>query len=324
MSELAFYASVCSDVGRSRGNNEDNFSLMGLTLPYESETGRFARRTDVAYEGVVAVFDGMGGQDRGEVASRAAAELTEVWSADLCTLDPAALTDFSRAANAKICAGMDEGSNMGSTLALAAIRDGLCTVANIGDSRVYLWRQGRLRRLSRDHTAAAQLIDMGVLDEDSARTDSRRHQLTQHLGIPEEEMVLQPEIVPPFTLEAGDRLLLCSDGVTDGLSDRDLATLLAQDTSCDKMAGGIVDSAMLAGSRDNITAVVVKIGRKRQRQEQNVGKAVLAQQRSAEKAHQARRAAAKEAEKNRKFFHAAWGIAAALAFVLGAVTALIV
>ena len=319
MSDLVFYAAVCSDVGNGRGNNEDHFSLLGQTLPPEDEHGRCEKRSAVVGRGVLAVFDGMGGQASGEVASRAAAELVGDYAEDLLSLDPQAVSDFTRAANEAVCRQAPGG---GATMALCAIEQGECLVANLGDSRVYLLRGRKLYRLSEDHTTTAQLVKMQLLTEEEAASDKRRHQLTQHLGVPAEEMQVQAHIPQGFTLELNDRLLLCSDGVTDALSDADLETLLAQETSCGKMAGGIVDSAMLAGSPDNATALVVKVGR---RKSAGGGQRRTAQTAPAARSPQAVQEAQESRDrKNKLFWGAVWALGGALALVWGAILALLV
>ncbi len=263
MSDLAFYAAVCSDVGNRRKNNEDNFSLLGQSLAPEECYGRKLLRSVVAEQGILGLFDGMGGESSGEVASQIAADTVRNCSRSLLSMEPQSIVETARQANQRICDRMAALKNhMGSTLSLLVFRDGACTGGNVGDSRIYILRGGSLMQLSRDHTAAQQMVDMGMLSPEAAQKDKRRNQLTQHLGIDETEMQLQPAIIPVFDLQVGDRLLLCSDGVTDALSDSDLTALLSQDTSCEKMAGGIVDSAMLAGSSDNVTALVVKVGRR--------------------------------------------------------------
>ena len=102
MANLSFYAAVCSDVGRVRKNNEDNFSLLGSVLPEEACYGRYLSRSDVVQEGVVAVFDGMGGINNGEVASMQAAQLVAMYRDSLLSLSPASMEDYAAAANAAI------------------------------------------------------------------------------------------------------------------------------------------------------------------------------------------------------------------------------
>jgi len=303
LNELVFYAAVCTDVGNSRQNNEDNFCLLGDFLTPEYYFGRRKLRSRVSGEGVIAVFDGMGGESNGELASLLASQCACEFQQALTDLTPEALDSFTAEANRRVCENMRrQGAAMGSTMALAAISGGRCIVGNVGDSRVYLMRGGKIAQLSQDHTVADQLVRMDMLTSEEAARDRRRHQLTQHLGIQEEDMQIQPHVVGPFELRLGDRLLICSDGVTDALSDYDLSALLSQETTCEKMSGGIVDSAMLAGSADNVTAIVAKVGMGRD---------------SSQKGGHVRK------KENQGLKRSIWAVSAMLALVLGAIAAIL-
>ena len=262
LNELVFYAAVCSDVGSLRKNNEDNFNLFGSSLHNNDYYGRYSpERSIVVDKGVVAVFDGMGGELYGEIASMIASKYIDIYRDALVSLSGDAFLEYFRAANDAICKKISEGkARMGSTAALVAINNGYCTIGNIGDSRIYLLSSGKLTQLSEDHTMAAQMVRANLMRAEDAKMNRRRHYLTQHLGMFSDETVIQPHLREKIALHPGDRLLLCSDGVTDALSDSDLLTLLSQETSCEKMVGGIVDSAINGGASDNVTALVIKVG----------------------------------------------------------------
>lgn len=162
-------------------------------------------------------------------------------------------------ANQKICGIMrEENLRMGSTMVLLSIRGEKCRVYNIGDSRAYLFRKGRAYRLTSDHTVAASLIACGVLTEEQAAMDIRRHQLTQNIGIFAEEMIIQPTAGPEINLKNGDALLLCSDGVTDALPDSCLAEIFSRNLPAEVLAKTAAVTAMNRGSSDNVTALVVR------------------------------------------------------------------
>jgi serine/threonine protein phosphatase PrpC len=144
---------------------------------------------------------------------------------------------------------------MGTTLtAVALANDGTYLVASIGDSRAYLLRAGTLHRLTRDHTLVQELVDRGALSED----DARHH--------PQRSVVLEaldggPRPLPAVRAvqgQAGDRLMLCSDGVTDHLPDDELAQLL-RIGDADRAVDQIVGAALDHGSRDNVTAVIADV-----------------------------------------------------------------
>ena len=256
MRQPGYLAAVCSDQGTVRSRNEDNFYLGGYCLDQNAALRRARVEQPLGECAAVAVFDGMGGERRGDEASRLAADCLADWAEHLAAGgDPG---EYVEAANADICAAARRaGGTMGSTLVLAVLGQTGCTVYNVGDSRAFLWREGTLRQLSRDHTVVAQLLSMGLITPEQARTDRRRHQLSQHLGIPPEEMRIQAS-AQSFALEPEDTLLLCSDGVTDGVEPEHLARLLASPLPPGELAEAIVDAALEGGSRDNITAMVVR------------------------------------------------------------------
>lgn len=226
-----------------------------------SEVGPRENNEDAAFASarLVAVADGVGGAAAGEVASRLA--INKLISLDKRRLeDPLdeELTAVLADANAVIefvISYDPQLSGMGTTLtAVALSNENEYVVANVGDSRTYLYRDGRLRRLTRDQSLVQMLIDHGALGE----TDARRH--------PQRSVVLQaldgvPRQLPPVQrLRAyrGDRLLLCSDGVTDYTSDHELARVLST-ADPDDAAREAIRLALDHGGRDNVTAIVADV-----------------------------------------------------------------
>lgn len=210
---------------------------------------------------VFVVADGMGGHRAGNVASRIAVE-------SLCEL--ADSTDFSLGAvdaviercHQRIVA-LDDGTGRapGSTL-VAAIHTEIegrryWLIVNIGDSRAYLWSNGRLEQLTHDHTVAQELADSGALDEHELSTHPERHVITRALGA-EDQAESAYSLVPVID---GSALLLCSDGVTNEVDDRKLEDLLRAGGSATTLARTIVDSAVWRGGRDNATALVIQVER---------------------------------------------------------------
>ena len=123
----------------------------------------------------------------------------------------------------------------------------------MGDSRAYLFRAGRLERLTRDHTYAQLLVDAGELSPDEANLSRYRHVLTNALGGSEEEVHVDMDLL---RLEDGDRLLLCSDGLTDGVDDDTIAAALGIAQPSADVAQKLLQCALDAGGRDNITVIV--------------------------------------------------------------------
>ena len=251
------HAFVLCHAGSVRSNNEDNYYLQHrirtcVEQKIDSADYAGAPRTFLA-----AVADGMGGAERGEAASLAAVR----------ALRPASFRHMRRAAQASVRAANDEicaqmralGARMGSTLTALYISGDRALCSNLGDSRIYLLRGGALTRLTRDHNRAQQLVELGVLTPEQAQRHPARHELTRHLGILPEEMALEPELGPEMRLEAGDRFLLCSDGLCDGVTEAQIAEALEGGGTPQRQAEALVERALAGGSRDNVTAMVVHI-----------------------------------------------------------------
>jgi protein phosphatase len=226
-----------TDVGRLRSENQDSM---------------------YAGDGLYLVADGMGGQPAGDVASKLAiAELSTL--AERQPITAAELEAGVRRANDRLLAdGRQDPQRygMGTTLAgLAALEGDRWAVLNVGDSRVYRYADGRLEQLTVDHSAVQQLVDAGLLDARAALRHPRRNVVTRSLGT-------EPPPVPDIELRdpaVGERFLVCSDGLTNELSDAEIATLLQESEDPQGAAGQLVEQAVLAGGRDNVTVIVVQL-----------------------------------------------------------------
>lgn len=247
-----------SDVGRVRENNEDNYYLCGHFREDVTEL-RSAATCDTTYVPTLyAVCDGMGGESHGETASLIAVRhLHPYFYRDVKSGAEAEI----RAANTEICEEIKKRncSRMGTTLASLYIDEDKAVACNIGDSRIYLLRRELLTQLSTDHDEAAGLVRMGMLTKEQARTDKRRHVLTQYLGFPPEEMTLEP-FFEEVSLLPGDRFLVCSDGVTDMLDDDRIAEILLREKEASQAADGLIEASLKAGGADNATVIVVDLG----------------------------------------------------------------
>jgi serine/threonine protein phosphatase PrpC len=227
-------------VGLVRTGNEDSVHPM----------------TDGSTEGpvVIAVADGMGGAVAGEVASRIAIEAA-VAAEPTADLTPG---DRVRLGNDAVVQAVEDDytlSGMGTTLTLGLFaEDGTAQIAHIGDSRLYLFRDDGLRQLTRDHTLVADLVAMGQLTAEQAKTHPRRNLVTRVIGTTEVD-VDEFEIA----LHDGDRLVLCSDGLNSMLSDSEIARLLAEAPSPSEAAWSLVEAANAAGGNDNTTVAVVDV-----------------------------------------------------------------
>lgn len=246
------HAACATHTGRIRSNNEDNFCFDRQYLPEEHGcTEQPLTLSFSAGEGrELAVFDGMGGENYGELASFAAAET--MGHTTLHREDFPRLTDYAAEQAQKLNLAVVEQerimrtSHMGTTMAGIYFTPESAVVSNLGDSRVYRLREGMLWQLSEDHVSS-QSMGRG-----------RKAPLTQHLGIDPEELLLEPA-VSECRLQAGDCFLLCSDGVTDMLEDGQIGELLRATGSCAETVQALIDAALKAGGRDNITAIVCRV-----------------------------------------------------------------
>jgi PPM family protein phosphatase len=203
---------------------------------------------------VVAVADGMGGAVAGEVASRIAidAAVAEDPAADITPGER-----IRRANKAVVEAVADDYtlSGMGTTLTLGLfLPNGTAQIAHIGDSRLYLYRDGELRQLTRDHTLVADLVALGQITAEQAETHPRRNLVTRVIGTPDID-------VDEFEIElaAGDRVVICSDGLNSMLRDREIEARLAKASSPSEAAWSLVEAANAAGGNDNTTVAVVDV-----------------------------------------------------------------
>lgn len=200
-------------------------------------------------EALVIVADGMGGHVAGEVASRLA--INAAASSDLAVSDRVAAGN--RAIREEVA--RDPGlEGMGTTMTLLQIEDDVATIGHIGDSRAYLYRDEEMRQLTEDHTVAAEYVAQGQLSAEEAATHPQRHMLLRTLGLTRFVNVDEMKI----DLAPGDRILLCSDGLTEMVRDKAIAETLAEGTP-DEVVWQLVEMANEAGGVDNISVAVVDV-----------------------------------------------------------------
>jgi serine/threonine protein phosphatase PrpC len=211
--------------------------------------------TDGSGEGplLIAVADGMGGHVAGEIASRVAIEAASAEPADVLTPGER----VGAANDAVIQAVRDDASlaGMGTTLTLGIFdEDGTLHIGHVGDSRIYLLRDGYITQVTTDHTLVNEMVARGQLTPLQAQTHPRRHLLTRVIGMADvdaEEIERQ--------LQPGDRVLLCSDGLTTMIPDYQIAEILHTSASPTEAAWSLVEAANSAGGMDNTTVAVVDV-----------------------------------------------------------------
>ncbi len=247
-----------SNVGKKRGNNEDNFYLSGVTVDSANDiTAKFSDSSKLA----TAVFDGMGGEAAGEKASQIAAvtfgeKLSEIINSDF---SESVITSTIESANQKVCDEIRKmGKRMGCTYVSLGFSNNTIHIANVGDSRAYLLRDGKLHCISKDHTVSQSMVDSGVISYEDSQKIKEKHMLTQHIGIFPDEMVLEPYF-KSFEAKENDVVLLCSDGLTDMLSDSEIQAVLQQQTNPEEATNFLVEKALENGGKDNVTVIVAKV-----------------------------------------------------------------
>jgi serine/threonine protein phosphatase PrpC len=248
-----------SDRGRQREGNEDS------VYPHsESDTFSFQPNSHhLAQKGqLLIVADGVGGAAAGSEASHWATRVAVERYYDLTNPDPGAnLRTAVEVANASLYQYLQSTNTpqAGCTMAAAVIHRSILYVANVGDSRVYLLRNGQIAQLTRDHTLTQRKIDEGLIRPEQADTDPGSHVLTRSMGA---EPAVQVDLFPPLQLALGDTVLLCSDGLTDMLEDAEIARL-AGDRAPRRTAQRLIAAANRQGGLDNISVVIAQVGVKR-------------------------------------------------------------
>ena len=245
------YAYTCH-IGKIRNNNEDNFWCCGDSLEAQNQGMSHIRSGYMKQSEypLLAVFDGMGGESCGEMAAFLAAEACGehfktakdgIWN------DPEEfLNEICESMNQAICdyGRTNKINSMGTTAALLAFAEDAVYSCNLGDSRIYKSDREKFYQISQDHVLGRSLFGKAPL--------------TQYLGMEEENLQLEPSISRQ-EIKIGNRFLLCSDGITDMLSDGEIADILSRDIPVAKTVEILVDRALKKGGRDNITVVLCEI-----------------------------------------------------------------
>jgi serine/threonine protein phosphatase PrpC len=231
-------ASLLTDVGRVRERNED---------------------AAFAGDHVFAVADGLGGHRAGEVASDLALgsvrALDQVEPRAAAKQVAEAVRNGNRAVHDR--AETDDSlRGMGTTMTAVVISGNTAFIAHVGDSRCYLIRAGQITQLSRDHTLVARMVSEGRLTPEQAEAHPQRSVLTRALGADKDVEVDESRV----TLIDGDRLLLCSDGLTGMLSNEEIRDYATSGSDLDEICRRLVDAANERGGQDNITVVLIDVG----------------------------------------------------------------
>ena len=228
----------------------------------------FGSRTDIGYvrdhnedsliiiPPLFAVADGMGGQEAGEIAS----EITVNTLAELAPshLDAEGLTAAVEAANYNVMKAPRQGigrDGMGTTLTAAMLEGERLLIAQVGDSRAYLLHKGHLQQITRDHSLMADLIEAGQITPEEARVHPNRSVITRAIG---SDIHMRPDIYE-LNVDAGDRILLCSDGLSSMISNNAIESIMRRQSDAQHCADELVTAALENGGADNVTVVVADV-----------------------------------------------------------------
>lgn len=241
--------------GNAKTNNEDNFYLNGVIK--EENINVLLKKGKCRDTAIFAVSDGIGGEAAGEKA----AFLSMSYLKNMALNGSVRLTDeYANHVNVWLCSQQQNYkiSNMGCTLVAVKLYGNKMDFLNLGDSRLYLLHENRLHKLSEDHTEYTYLKEFHMLPKNAAALERSKHTLTQHLGVDSKEMLLCPQ-TGRIEIWAKDKLLLCSDGISDMLEEKEILSILKNHASPEKVCILLVDRAMKCGKTDNLTAIVVSI-----------------------------------------------------------------
>jgi len=251
---------LCATYQNLRSNNEDNYyfnTIYAHKEHYDEEHEAFITDENPHFFGI---FDGLGGEENGEMASYIAAKtLAEVNS----------INSYYNKANKRICNINSENHSKasGSTAVIIEISRGYFRCSNIGDSRAYLLREKDIKQLSIDHTTIQTLIVTGVITKEQAQKSKYRNMLSQCLGMNEDNIKISPHIGNTELAKEGDIILICSDGLTK-LSDEDINNIIIN-TDRKEVCSKLFNAAVKAGSKDNVTIILIYVSEQKTDKDEN-------------------------------------------------------
>jgi serine/threonine protein phosphatase PrpC len=255
-SSTSVHVAARSDVGRVRERNEDSFTVVDL----DPDANPLSGRIEVGAQGVLlAVADGMGGHADGDVASAMAVfELTNAMRRSRGrTIDRVRrAVDHAHRSIREAAKGRFGSQRMGTTLTAVHIDATNAHIAHVGDSRAYVVRSGAILRLTHDQTFTELMIEAGILEESERELSPYAHQLIQALGQIERRLDVATSTLE---LRDGDHVVLCSDGLTNLISDEEIRATVMIGGPADAMCQRLVDCANQRGGEDNSTVVIAGV-----------------------------------------------------------------
>jgi serine/threonine protein phosphatase PrpC len=237
-----------TDTGKQRNNNEDCFFIM-------TELGLYI------------VADGMGGHNAGELASLSAVDIMKTYfKPEIVSemqkneekIEPELKNAIIKAHERiiELSESNDEYIGMGSTLAVSFIYNNILHTCHVGDTRVYVINSSRITQITKDHSTVAEMVRLGKMTRDEARHSPLKNRITQAIGGP---FPINPEYNQTYTLDKDDIILICSDGLWEMLSDKEIQSIVLENCDVEKTCKRLIQKANDAGGNDNITVILVEI-----------------------------------------------------------------
>lgn len=256
MKNFKFEVSAVTNKGNHRKQNEDNYFINNSYLtPSMADKGMKISKTPCC-PFTAGVSDGMGGEKSGESASGIIAEnfYNCISSGDFAD-DRETLKECIKNINMMVC---DRAPDSGATLSAVIANTSKITAVSIGDSKIYHYKNGILNQISKDHTLAQMQADAGLITEKQLKDSRLRHVLTQHIGIPPQEMEIEPDIFEFTDIASDDAILICSDGFSDSVEETEIKTVLSLRCDAGSAAEKLMDCALKKSQKDNITVMVIQ------------------------------------------------------------------
>lgn len=262
--KFGFSGSAVSDVGRVRPNNEDNYVLGKYTNSNSSDHSEIAVSVSNSTDAwqFAGVFDGMGGGEAGELASKFSAEIFLSAFSNLKGIPSKTEVDLVLRkafleANNRIIQLQQECRVFGTTGTVLCANGMEFKIYHLGDSRAYLVRENELFQLTKDQTLAQMKIDVGLYDHNHPQAEAEKHKLTEYIGRDRTRESIRPVESLWNEIQSGDQILLCSDGLYDMCTSEEISNILGGEGGMAAKAARLVKAAVANGGIDNVTCVLV-------------------------------------------------------------------
>lgn len=252
-----------TDIGQSRTSNQDNFFVNDCYIEKENIVAERFETVDSQISHVLAVCDGMGGEAHGDMAALTGVSTISEYSQEFeaCESPEAAARlakEIIREASSRVSEQSELiGRKMGSTLSMLVVRSEYIYACNVGDSEIYHKHTYGIERLSKPHTVAQEMVDIGAISENQASKSYHRNRLSQYLGMGNPRRLRPNDTCT--SIQTGDMLLICSDGISDVLPDHAIYACLSSSRPVNEIADKLIEKALKKGSNDNMTVVLARI-----------------------------------------------------------------